>query len=262
MKQNPEPGDAPGRARSGERLGAHRGSAVITGASSGVGHALAVALAPSMERVMLVGRDSARLDAVAREVEARGARAECFSADFRECHAQGALARELAEKLPELSVLVHSAGLFVSGSVEATSVEELELLMNVNLRAPYLLSRELLPALAAGGGDVVFINSSAVGQRRAGLAVYGATKHALLGLADSLRQEVNPAGVRVLSVFLGATATAMQEQIYAKGGREYQPELLLSPADVARIVCDVIALPRGAEVTDLHLRPATAHRTS
>ena len=260
MKQSPEPEAALGRQQGAESIGARRGSAVITGASSGVGRALALALASSMERVLLVGRDTARLDIVAREVEARGARAECLSADFQERHAQGALARELAERLPALSVLVHSAGLFVSGSVEGTSVEELELLMDVNLRAPYLLSQALLPALAAGGGDVVFINSSAVGQRRAGLSVYAASKHALLGLADSLRQEVNASGVRVLSVFLGATATAMQQQIYAKGGREYQPDLLLSSADVARIVCDVIALPRGAEVTDLHLRPATAHR--
>lgn len=260
MKRNAEPEGRPGREGDAESLETRRGSAIITGASSGVGQALALALAASMERVMLVGRDTARLEAVACEVEARGARAECFSADFHERQAPVELARELARKLPELSVLVHSAGLFVSGSVEATSVEELERVMDVNLRAPYVLSRELLPALAAGRGDVVFVNSSAVEQRRAGLSIYGASKHALLGLADSLRQEVNPSGVRVLSVFLGATATAMQQQIYSKGGREYQPDLLLSPADVARIVCDVLALPRGAEVTDLHLRPATAHR--
>jgi NADP-dependent 3-hydroxy acid dehydrogenase YdfG len=64
----------------------------------------------------------------------------------------------------------------------------------------------------------------------------------------------------VLTVFLGATATPMQQQIYAQGGRTYQPEALLSPDDVAQLVCEVIRLPRGAEVTDLHVRPAAAHR--
>ena len=132
--------------------------------------------------------------------------------------------------------------------------------MDVNLRAPYLLTRELSGALCAGRGDVVFINSSVVGQRRAGLAAYAASKQGLLALADSLRQEINPSGVRVLSVFLGATATPMQEQIYLRDGRAYRPEALLQPADVAQIVMNVLAMPRGAEVTDLHLRPATAHR--
>lgn len=256
MTPLPEPQTDPSRAAAAAR----RASAVITGASSGVGRALSLALAASTERLLLVGRDGARLEAVAREVERRGARAECCVADFRQPQAAGQLARELAQKLPALSVLVHSAGLFVSGSVEATPVEELELALDVNLRAPYLLTRELIPSLGAGGGDVVFINSSAVGQRRGGLAAYAASKHGLLGLADNLRQEVNPLGVRVLSVFLGATATAMQEQIHADSGRSYKPEALLSPGDVARIVCDVLALPRGAEVTDLHLRPSAAHR--
>jgi NAD(P)-dependent dehydrogenase (short-subunit alcohol dehydrogenase family) len=106
----------------------------------------------------------------------------------------------------------------------------------------------------------VFINSSVVGQRRAGLAAYGGSKAGLLALADSVRQEGNPLGLRVLSVFLGATATPMQRNIHAQQARAYQPEALLQPEDVAQIVHAALALPRGAEVTDLHLRPAVAHR--
>lgn len=238
------------------------GSALVTGASSGVGRALALALAECCEEVLLAGRDGARLAEVAAGVRAAGARAEAFVTDLGERGAPSELGRALTASRSALAVLVHSAGVFVSGAVGATPEEDIDLALDVNLRAPYLLTRALLPALGAGKGDVVFINSSAVGQRKAGLAAYGASKHGLVGVADSLRQELNPSGVRVLSVFLGATATPMQEQIYARGGRSYQPEALLAPEDVARIVCDVLRLPRGAEVTDLHVRPAAPHRGS
>jgi NAD(P)-dependent dehydrogenase (short-subunit alcohol dehydrogenase family) len=236
------------------------GSARVTGASSGVGRALALALAQCCEEVLLTGREGARLAEVAASVEAEGAGSESFVTDLRDRNAPGELARAIMASRTALGVLVHSAGVFVSGLVGATPEEDLELALDINLRAPYLLTRALLPALGAGKGDVVFINSSAVGQRKAGLAAYGASKHGLVGVADSLRQELNPSGVRVLSVFLGATATPMQEHIYRESGRHYQPEALLAPADVARIVCDVIRLPRGAEVTDLHVRPAAPHR--
>jgi NAD(P)-dependent dehydrogenase (short-subunit alcohol dehydrogenase family) len=237
------------------------GSALVTGASSGVGRAIALALGQCCEEVLLVGRDGARLAEVAASVVAAGARSEPFVIDFRDRNAPSELGRSISASRTALGVLVHSAGVFVSGAVGATPEEDLDLALDINLRAPYLLTRALLPVLSAGQGDVVFINSSAVGQRKAGLGAYGASKHGLVGVADSLRQELNPSGVRVLSVFLGATATPMQEHIYAQSGRSYQPEALLSPADVARIVCDVIRLPRGAEVTDLHVRPAAPHRT-
>jgi NAD(P)-dependent dehydrogenase (short-subunit alcohol dehydrogenase family) len=235
-------------------------SAVVTGASSGIGRALAVALAARSDYVALVGRDADRLAAVSREAQSCGARAEHFVTDFELRESPVRLARELQARLPAVSVLVHAAGHFVSGPLDTTSADDFDRAMDVNLRAPYLLTRELSGALAAGRGDVVFINSSVVGQRRAGVAAYAASKQGLLALADSLRQEINPSGVRVLSVFLGATATPMQEQIYSRDGRAYQPEALLQPDDVARIVMEVIAMPRGAEVTDLHLRPACAHR--
>jgi NAD(P)-dependent dehydrogenase (short-subunit alcohol dehydrogenase family) len=242
-----------------------RESALNTGASSGVGSALALALAPLCRRVLLVGRSAPRLAEVAHGVALAGAAAECFSVDLAERDGPATLAGAVSARLAELGVsrldvLVHSAGLFVSGPLATTPEPEIEQTLDLNLRAPFLLTRALHPLLIAGRGDVVFINSSVVGQRRAGLAAYSASKHGLVGLADNLRQELNPSGVRVLSVFLGATATPMQEQIHAQSGRSYQPDALLSADDVARVVCDVIRLPRGAEVTDLHVRPATAHR--
>jgi NADP-dependent 3-hydroxy acid dehydrogenase YdfG len=102
---------------------------------------------------------------------------------------------------------------------------------------------------------VVFINSSAGPAPRAGIAAYAASKAALKALAESLRAEVNPGGVRVLSVFPGRTATAMQEEVHRLEGKAYEPERLLQPADVAAAVVNALCLPRTAEVTDINVRP-------
>jgi NADP-dependent 3-hydroxy acid dehydrogenase YdfG len=75
-------------------------------------------------------------------------------------------------------------------------------------------------------------------------------------VANSLRDEVNADGIRVSSIYLGRTATPMQEEIHAQEGHAYRAELLVQPEDVAQVVVGVLALPRTAEVTEVHLRPA------
>jgi NADP-dependent 3-hydroxy acid dehydrogenase YdfG len=84
---------------------------------------------------------------------------------------------------------------------------------------------------------------------------YGAMKHALKAIADSLRAEVNPKGIRVLSVYLGRTATPMQADIHREEGKIYRPEALLQPCDVASTIIHAITLPRTAEITDISIRP-------
>ena len=237
-----------------------RAAAVITGASGGIGRALALRFAPSVQHLTLIGRDEARLAQVASEVASRGAEARPLRARFESSEELERLALEL-ERLPAVSVLLHAAGEFVEQPAASLAGEDFERLLRVNLSAPYVLTRALLGPLQRGAGDVVFVNSSAVGQRRAGLSAYGASKAGLVAVADSLRQECNPLGLRVLSVFLGATATRLQEQLHTGRDQEaYEPGLLLQPEDVAEIIHAALALPRGAEVTDLHLRPALPHR--
>ena len=237
-----------------------RAAAVVTGASGGIGRALALRFAPSVQHVTLIGRDSARLAQVAREVESRGAEARCLTASFEASEELEQLALEL-ERLPAVSALLHAAGEYANQPAASLAGAGFERLLRINLSAPYLLTRALLGALQRGTGDVVFVNSSAVGQRRAGLSAYGASKAGLVAVADSLRQECNPLGLRVLSIFLGATATRLQQQLHEAGASEpYDPATLLQPEDVAEIIHAALALPRGAEVTDLHLRPARPHR--
>src|SRR5215813_11275147 len=89
----------------------------------------------------------------------------------------------------------------------------------------------------------------------AGIGQYAATKHAMKAVADSLRDEVNANGVRVMSLFLGRTASERQRGIFAAEGRPYPPERLIQPADVAGLVLFLLRLPRTSEVTDIVLRP-------
>lgn len=228
-------------------------TAIVTGGGSGVGAAIALALAREGYGLRLIGRRLAALQAVAQQAIAKGARAVCHTADLADDAALHRLCAELAGQ--PVDVLVHSAGCIVRAPIESGSLADFDAQQRLNLRAPYALTQALLPSLKAGQGEVVFINSSSGVTAKAGGSGYDTSKHGLRALADSLRQEVNADGVRVLSLYLGQTATAMQKKLAANLDSDYQPEQLIQPADVAALVLAVIRLPRTAEVTDLHVRP-------
>jgi NADP-dependent 3-hydroxy acid dehydrogenase YdfG len=225
-------------------------TALVTGAGSGIGRAIARSLAGAGGRVLLLGRDAARLRATA--ADARGA--EVVALDL--AAGAEAVAAALAPRLPaRLAVLVHAAGAHRLGPVEATDPAALDALLAVNLRAPLALTRLCLPALRAARGQVVFVNSSQGLAAGPGAGAYAASKHALRALADSLRGEVNAEGVRVLSVYPGRTATPLQAAVHAQEGRAYDPGALMQPEDVAAMVLAALTLPRTAEVTDIMMRP-------
>lgn len=227
--------------------------ALVTGAGSGIGRALARALCGAGATTWLVGRTPSSLEETARACEHGPTRVR--PADLADAGQIETLARELAQEHPRLDVLVHCAGEHVLGTVAETSVDSLDRQLDVNVRAFYLLVQQFLPLLRRGPGQVVVLNSSIVLGSRAGVGQYAATKHALRALTDTLRHEVNPDGIRVLSVFPGRTATPLQERVFAEERREYRPELLLQPEDVAAMVVAALALPETAEVTDIHIRP-------
>jgi NADP-dependent 3-hydroxy acid dehydrogenase YdfG len=229
--------------------------ALVTGASSGIGRAIALALAAEEARICLVGRRLDALRSVARSAGAAGAETETYSVDLALDKDVRELAVRISDDFGRVDVLVHSAGLISLGSVESASVEDFDRQYRTNVRAPYLLTQVLLPMLRASQGQVVFINSSAVLTGRAKVSQYAATKSALRALADSLRNEVNTAGVRVLSVFPGRTASPMQKSVHEMMGEEYLPERLLQPTDIAVAVVTALRLPRSAEITDINIRP-------
>lgn len=231
--------------------------ALVTGASSGIGRAVAAALAGAGAAVALVGRDPVRLARSLEEALAAGApEGACFTADLRREEEAAALAGAASRRFGRIDILIHSSGIYERGGVAETPVESLDRQYAANLRAPYLLTKLLLPGLAAGGGDIVFMNSTQGLQAGPGLGAYAAMHHAGKALADALRAEVNAAGIRVLSLFLGRTATPRMEAICAAEGRAYQPDSLLQPADVGALVAAALSLPRTAEVTSIAMRPA------
>jgi len=228
--------------------------AVVTGASSGIGQAIALALVAQGTMLCLVGRRLETLEAVAENARI-AAQIRCYRADLTVDKDIEALAARLRRDFGYLDLLVHSAGVFSMGPVESAPVKELDRQYRTNVRAPYILTQALLPMLRPHQGQIVFINSSAGLSAKANVSQYAATKHALRAIADSLRAEVNAEGLRVLSVYPGRTATLMQAAIHKMEERTYHPDRLMRPEDVADTVLNALCLPRSAEITDIHIRP-------
>ena len=228
---------------------------VITGASSGIGEAIARSLAHSETSLHLLGRSEGRLQEVAQAVKDAGGDAAIHQVDLAEDDPLEEVAATLSD-LGGIDVLVHSAGAISLAPVAETSAEDLDKQYRVNLRAPYLLTQKLLPSLKQAGGHVVFINSGAGLNAKANWSSYAVSKHGLKALADSLRAEVKPDGVRVVSIYPGRVASPMQRRVHEMEGKDYDPEMFVQPRDVAQQVASVLSLPATAEVTDLSVRPA------
>ncbi len=230
-------------------------NAVITGASSGIGRAIAIAIASTGGSVCLVGRDADRLNAVATATGAIAYETAVFHADLTMDQAVLDLVRYVKRDFQQFDTLVHCAGAHVAGSIENTPVEQLDALYRLNVRAPYTLTQALLPELIQRQGQVVFVNSSQGLQAQANTGAYAATKHALKAIADSLRGEVNSKRIRVFSIYPGRTATPSIEALCKSEGQAYRPELLIQPEDIARAVVNTLQLPRTSEVTNIEIRP-------
>jgi NADP-dependent 3-hydroxy acid dehydrogenase YdfG len=227
-------------------------TAVITGATSAIGKAIAAALADRSATLGLIGRNLSALRSLA---EGFGERAFCYQADLALDDDIQRLITEIQRDLDRVDIVVHNAGVISTGRVENASVEDFDVQYRINVRAPYLFTKTLLPLLKSSQGQIVFINSSLWLKARGGVAQYAASKYALKAIADSLRDELNGDGIRVLSVFPGRTAGPMQEALYASSRRPYEPQRLLQPDDIATAVIAALAMARTAELTDISIRP-------
>ena len=223
---------------------------LVTGASAGIGAAVAQALAARGDELVLLARSDSR----ARDLAAAYPRAKTVIADLADpTGLAGALA---GQELPErLDSLVHSAGVVDLGAVADLSGEAWRETLDVNLLAPAELTRLCLPALRAARGHVVFVNSGSGLRANPHWSAYAASKHGLRALADSLRAEEQESGVRVTSVYPGRTATDMQAKVHRQEGKDYDPSHWIAPESVAATVLAALDLPRDAELTDVSVRP-------
>ena len=229
--------------------------AVVTGASSGIGKTIALALAAQGVELYLAARRKELLETTGKEAQALGARAHACTLDLTKDDDIRGLAETLAREAGRVNILVLCGGAIAHGPLEKAPLADLDLMYRSNVRGHYAVIQALLPLLRKAPGQIVFINSSAGLRSPAGAGQFSATQHAFRSIADSLRDEVNADGIRVLSVFPGRTATPRMEKLFAKEGRGYKPELLLQPEDVAEMVTHALRLPRTAEVTDISIRP-------
>lgn len=228
--------------------------AVVTGASSGIGQAVASTLAERGSTLCLAGRHRDALEAVAAAAP-RASSVHLFDADLEDEHAVRNLVHQIEVRVGQADILVHCAGAYGRGPLRDAPVEQLDLLYRINVRAPYLLTQLMLPLLTASRGQIVFMNSTQGLEAAATVGQYAAMKHALKAIADSLRQELNADGVRVLTVFPGRTATPGMQDIYESANQEYDPEVLLQPSDIAAVIVNALTVPRTAEVTNISIRP-------
>jgi len=218
-------------------------TALITGASGGIGSAIATALSAT-HTLLLAGRPSDRLDAVADRLGATTFPLDLTDPDEIESS---------CEVVDELDVLVHNAGVSIPGHVAESTVDEWRATFAVNVLGAVKLTLALLPALRSARGQVVFINSGAGLKVSPGMASYSASKFALRAFADSLRDD--EPDLRVTTVYPGRTDTDMQRELVAFEGGQYDPTNFLRPETVAAAVANAVATPPDGHVHEVVLRP-------
>lgn len=229
--------------------------ALVTGASGAIGGAIARSLALEGARLVLVGRDASALSNLAESLRGSSPEIDVQAVDLGDDAKVRRLVTRTLGSFGGVDLLIHSAGVFTAGTLEATTMDELDRQWRINTRAPYLLTQLMLPSLRTRRGQVVFINSTSGIAARGSVSAYAASKFGLRAVADALRDEVNGDGVRVLSVYPGRTASRMQQEVRKIEGKDYDPTRLMQPGDVAEAVVAALALPRTAEITEIHLRP-------
>ena len=229
--------------------------AVITGSSSGVGKALAFALASHGATLCLLGRDLHRLHKVRNEIGVDWNHSRCYPVDLTRDSEIQALQLQVQQDFGNVDIVIHSAGVIRLGGVKCALIEDFDLQYGINVRAAFSLSQAMLPLIKARRGQFVFVNSLAGLTSNPNTPQYSATKHAMTAIANSLREEVNPMGLRVLNLFIGCTATPMQFALHDLEKKPYRPERFLQPDDIASVVLNALSLPRSAEVTEIKIRP-------
>jgi len=221
---------------------------VLTGAGSGIGLALAHRLAARGDDLVLVARSRARADELGRTFP----RAQLLVADLADPGTLNGLGRQVDG---EVDTVLHVAGVVDLGPVDRLRLAEWEEQITVNLTAPAVLTRELLPHVRASHGTIVFVNSSAGLTASAGWSAYAASKFGLRAFADALRAEEVEHGVRVSTVYPSRTATPMQEKVHEQEGRTYDASRWISVDTVVDTIVHVIDLPADATIPDVTVRP-------
>lgn len=234
--------------------------ALVTGASSGIGRAVALALAREGADVAVAARRIDRLHALRDELLELGVRALVLGLDVSdEAACRAAVTRTVAE-LGGLDVLVNNAGVMLLGTVEGADTEDWRRMMGTNVLGLMYLTHAALPYLLQRRGVLVQMSSTAGRTARAGVAAYNASKWAVNAFSEGLRQEVTARGVRVVVIEPGIVDTELREHITQPAARErIQASAAairqLQPEDIAAAVVYGATQPEHVAVNEILVRP-------
>jgi 3-oxoacyl-[acyl-carrier protein] reductase len=220
-------------------------TALVTGASRGIGRASALALAKAGAQVLVHFSSSEKeADAVVAEIRKAGGKAEKVGADLRQADGPHTLAKRVRAIVGDrLDILVANAGVSKSAKIEDTKIEDFDNLFAVNVRAPFFLVQQLLPALCKGS-NIIFTSSLAARASVGTLSAYAATKGAVDTLVKHFAAELGPRGIRVNAVAPGVVETDMSNFTKTEAGREVVLGIqalkrLAQPDDIAPVVAFV-----------------------
>ena len=234
-------------------------TAVITGASSGIGAATARALAADGHRVALLARRAQRIEALAEEL---GNGALAIEADVTDRASLQAAAERVQGELGGADILVNNAGVMLLAPFSSAQREEMRQMIEVNLLGAIVATEVFLDQLRDGGGDLVNISSVAGRTARAGNAVYAATKWGMNGWSEGLRQELLP-DVRVTVIEPGAVATELTEHITdadtKRATEQFVGPIAITAEDIAEVIVFAVSRPRRMTLNEILIRP-TAQR--
>jgi NADP-dependent 3-hydroxy acid dehydrogenase YdfG len=233
----------------------------VTGASSGIGEATALACAQAGAAVALAARRTERIEALAQRIAEAGGRALAIPADVgEEDQARAFVARAHAE-LGGLDALVANAGVMLLGPIEGAPTEEWRRMVHANVFGVLYCTHAALPLLRAQGtGDVVIVSSVAGRVARAGAGVYNLTKFGVGAFAEALRQETAGSGIRVTLVEPGAVATELvghnRPEVLAQLAKRFVGVTPLQSKDIADAVLFALGQPPHVSVNELLVRPS------
>src|SRR5829696_414526 len=231
-------------------------SALVTGASSGLGRATALALARVGTDVALVARSVQELESAREEILRTGRRALSLPTDLGKEEDTSATIRRTVEEFGRIDVLVNAAGTDAPATVEELAVEDWDRTLAVNLRAPFLLSKAAFPRMReAGGGTIVNVSSVAGKKGWANASAYCASKFGLTGFTEALADEGKEHGIRAIVLYPGAMATSWgnfspEERQQSEPNEAPPATQILAPEQVAGFIAWFVASPPEFVLTE------------